>query len=94
VVLVKLCKIACQVVWCVKIVSCFLLNLCASEREDLTRQIKDSADPQLQNDLTKLFNSIVARMEVKGEQIVKLKRCQDMVTVCLLFLPSCHVIKF
>ena len=54
---------------------------CASEREDLTRQIKDATDRQLQNDLTKALNSIVARMEVKGEQIVKLKRCQELVTV-------------
>jgi len=62
-----------------------LFNLCASDREDLTRQIRDSNDQQCQNDLTKLLNSVVARMEVKGEQIVKLKRCQDMVTTyCLL----------
>jgi len=59
----------------------------ASEREDLTQQIRDAANQQLQNDLTKTLNSVVARMELKGEQIVKLKRCQDLVTVCL---PSCN----
>jgi len=58
----------------------FLFNLCISDREDLTRQIRDSDDQQLQSDLTKILNNIVARMEAKGEQIVKLKRCQDLVT--------------
>ena len=59
----------------------------ASEREDLTQQIRDAASQQLQNDLTKTLNSVVARMELKGEQIVKLKRCQDLVTV---YSPSCN----
>lgn len=53
----------------------------ASERQDLTQQIRDASDQQLRNDLTKTLNSVVARMELKGEQIVKLKRCQDLVTV-------------
>jgi len=72
------------------IVHCFLSDLCASDREDLTRQIRDSNDQQHRSDLTKLLNSVVARMEVKGEQIVKLKRCQDTVTTysLLLFLGS------
>ena len=73
---------------CINISSCFLLNVCDSEHEDLTRQIKDSRDKQLQNELTKALNSVVARMEVKGEQIVKLKRCQELVTACLSFSPS------
>jgi len=59
---------------------CFLLNVCASEREDLSQQIKDSSDQQSRNDLTKVLNTVVARMEVKGEQIVKLKHCQNTVT--------------
>jgi len=63
-----------------------LLNVCDSEHEDLTRQIKDSRDKQLQNELTKALNNVVARMEVKGEQIVKLKRCQELVT-CLHCFP-------
>ena len=64
---------------CIKIGN-FLFYLCVSDREDLTRQIKDTGDKQLQNNLTKQLNSVVARMEAKGEQIVTLKRCQDMVT--------------
>ena len=62
------------------------MDLCASEREDVVQQIKGSNDQQLQKDLTKLLNGLIARMEVKGEQIVKLKRCQDLVTVHLLLL--------
>jgi len=54
--------------------------LCTSDREDLTRQINSSSDQQLRNDLTKILTSTIARMEGKGEQIVKLKRCQDRVT--------------
>ena len=67
-------------------VCCFLVDLCVSEREDVVHQIKGSNDQQLQKDLTKLLNGLIARMEVKGEQIVKLKRCQDLVTVHLLLL--------
>lgn len=48
------------------------------DREALTRQMKGAADKQLQNDLTKQLNGVVAHMEAKGEQIVKLKRCQDV----------------
>ena len=70
------------------IIGHFFFNLFVSDREDLTRQIKDTSDKQLQNDLTKQLNSIVARMEAKGEQVVKLKRCQEAVTVYSLLLPS------
>jgi len=66
--------------------TCF--NLCASEHEDVTRQMRDSSDQQLCNDLTKQLNGIVAKMEAKGEQIVKLKHCQDVVCICAFFSPS------
>ena len=77
-----MCVPCCLLCPAYQIASRFLFNLCASEREDLTLQIRDSNDQQLQNDLTKLRSSIITRMEAKGEQIVKLKHCQDLVTVC------------
>jgi len=74
---------------CMKI-SYFLFNSFVSDREDLTRQIKVVGDKQLQNSLTKQLNSVVAHMEAKGEQIVKLKRCQDVVTATSLLLLTAY----
>jgi len=67
-----------------------VFNYCVSDREDLTRQINGMGDKQLQNNLTKQLNTVVAHLEAKGEQIVKLKRCQDVVTHYFLLLHSCH----
>ena len=50
-----------------------------SEHQELTRQIHEAKDPNLQDDLERELDHLVARMEVKGDQIAKLNRHQEMV---------------
>lgn len=48
-----------------------------SEHRELARQIQESDDPRIQEDLRRELESLEARMEAKGEQIAMVRRQQQ-----------------
>ena len=48
-----------------------------SEHRELSRQIQESDDPRIQEDLRRELESLEARMEAKGEQIAVVRRQQQ-----------------
>ena len=48
-----------------------------SEHRELARQIQESDDPRIQEDLRRELESLEARMEAKGEQIAVVRRQQQ-----------------
>lgn len=48
-----------------------------SEHRELSRQIQESDDPRIQEDLRRELENLEARMEAKGEQIAMVRRQQD-----------------
>lgn len=64
--------------------SAFKLTLFAnifiySEHRELSRQIQESDDPRIQEDLRRELENLEARMEAKGEQIAMVRRQQQKV---------------
>ncbi len=57
-----------------------------SEHQELNRQIHEATDIQLRDDLERELDHLVGRMEVKGDQIAKIRRHQEMVRHALRFL--------
>jgi len=49
----------------------------SSEHRELARQIQESDDPRIQEDLRRELESLEARMEAKGEQIAMVRRQQQ-----------------
>ncbi|XP_068755513.1 centrosomal protein of 57 kDa-like [Montipora capricornis] len=47
------------------------------EHRELSRQIQESGDPRIQEDLRRELESLEARMEAKGEQIAMVRRQQE-----------------
>ena len=56
------------------------MNVC-SEHQELSRQIQQCTEPRLREDLERELDSVVSRMEAKGEQIGRLRRHQEMVSM-------------
>lgn len=50
------------------------------EHEELLRQIKEAVDPRMRDDLERELECLVSRMEVKGDQISRLRRYQQMLS--------------
>lgn len=50
-----------------------------SEHQELSKQIKESQNQDIQEDLERELDCLVKQMEIKGEQISKLKKHQDHV---------------
>ena len=48
-----------------------------SEHRELSRQIQESDDPRIQEDLRRELENLEARMEAKGEQIAMVRRQQE-----------------
>ena len=56
------------------------LDICLylhSEHQELSRQIQESRDPKLTEDLERELDHVVSRMESKGEQIARLTRHRE-----------------
>lgn len=53
---------------------------CLSEHKELLKQIQDTEDERLREDLERELDQLVARMETKGEQIARLKQHHDRLT--------------
>ncbi|KAJ7385736.1 Centrosomal protein cep57L1 [Desmophyllum pertusum] len=54
-------------------------NSLKSEHRELSRQIQESDDPRIREDLRRELESLEARMEAKGEQIAMVRRQQQKV---------------
>ena len=50
-----------------------------SEHQELSKQIHDTVDSGVRDDLERELDVLVARMEAKGDQIAKLRRHKEMV---------------
>lgn len=57
----------------------FLNIFIYSEHRELSRQIQESDDPRIQEDLRRELENLEARMEAKGEQIAVVQRQQQKV---------------
>lgn len=57
--------------------SIFILD---SEHQELAKQVQEAEDSNLREDLERELDQLVTRMELKGQQISKLKRHQEKVT--------------
>lgn len=56
------------------------VDLIGSEHAELSRQIKEARDDNLCDDLERELDSVIERMEIKGNQITKLRRLQSTVS--------------
>ena len=54
--------------------------LIGSDHAELTRQIKEARDENLRDDLERELDGLVERMEIKGNQITKLRRLHGTVS--------------
>lgn len=50
-----------------------------SEHQELSKQIEESQNQDIREDLERELDCLVKQMEIKGEQISKLKKHQDHV---------------
>ena len=77
--------------------SLFFVTIIHSEHHELAKQIQDTDDTKMREDLERELDELVTRMEAKGEQIARLKR--HKIQVCaieredlVMYHPSHHPI--
>jgi len=62
-----------------------------SEHQELVKQINEVDDPRIRDDMERELDSLVARMEVKGQQISKVRQHQQKVSSLCEGEGSCHL---
>lgn len=66
--------------------------LCFSEHQEFSREISETTDPRIREDLERELDALVSRMEAKSMQISKIRKHQEKVmnneTWCILIHMS------
>lgn len=56
-----------------------------SEHQELSKEINETSDLRIREDLERELDALVSRMEAKSQQIAKIRKHQEKVYICSNF---------